>query len=62
MRDTFLEAINSLLPNAKFHGTSGHEKAEDNTIIEWFDSRKQPSVSEIQAEMDRLHPIYASQA
>ena len=62
MRDTFLEAINSLLPNAKFHGTSGHEKAEDNTIIEWFDSRKQPSVAEIQAEMDRLQPIYESQA
>ena len=62
MRDTFLEAINSLLPNAKFHGMSGHEKAEDNTIVEWFDSRKQPSVAEIQAEMDRLQPIYESQA
>ena len=62
MRDTFIEAINSLLPNAEFHASSGFEKAKDNTIIEWSDSRKQPSVAEIQAEMDRLQSVYECQA
>ena len=30
--DFYVIAINSLVPDAKFHATSGGEKAEDNAI------------------------------
>ena len=52
--DFYVNAINSLIPNAKFHSSSGGEKAEDNSIIEWFDERTEPTVSAIQTEMTRL--------
>ena len=60
--DFYVIAINSLVPDAKFHATSGGEKAEDNSIDDWLDERTQPTVSEIQKEMDRLKTEYEAQA
>jgi hypothetical protein len=56
--DFYVNAINSLIPDAKYHVRSGHELAKDNSIIEWFDERTQPTVSDIQTEMDRLKTEY----
>ena len=52
--DFYVNAIQSLLPDAKFHASSGGELASDNSIIEWFDERAEPTVSAIQTEMTRL--------
>ena len=52
--DFYVNAINSLLPGAKFHARSGHELAKDNSIIDWYDERTEPTVSAIQTEMTRL--------
>jgi len=59
--DFYVNAIESLLPDAKFHARSGHELAKDNSIIEWVDERTQPTVSDIQTEMDRLKTEYDAQ-
>ena len=59
--DFYVNAINSLIPNAKFHARSGNELAKDNSIIEWFDERTQPTVSDIQTEMDRLKTEWTAQ-
>ena len=56
--DFYVNAIESLLPDAKFHARSGHELAKDNSIIEWLDERTEPTVSAIQTEMTRLEAEY----
>jgi len=56
--DFYVDAIKSLVPNAKFHGSSGNELAKDNVILEWFDERTEPTVSDIQTEMTRLQVEY----
>ena len=62
-KDYFVDAIESLLPGAKMHASSGGEKAdsEQNFIIDWLDERTQPTVAEIQTEMDRLKTEWAAQ-
>tara|TARA_B110000285_G_scaffold165529_1_gene184899 strand:- start:366 stop:683 length:318 start_codon:yes stop_codon:yes gene_type:complete len=59
--DFYVDAINSLLPDAKFHGSSGGVLASDNSIVEWFDERTEPTVSAIQTEMTRLEAEYDAQ-
>ena len=56
--DFYVNAINSLIPGAKGHFRSGHELAKDNSIIEWYDERTEPTVSAIQTEMTRLEAEY----
>ena len=56
--DFYVDAITSLVPNAKFHSSSGNELAKDNVILEWFDERTEPTVSDIQTEMTRLQTEY----
>jgi len=60
--DFYVNAILSLLPDAKFHASSGGELASDNSIIEWFDERTEPTVSAIQTEMTRLEAEFTVQA
>ena len=45
----YLEALNSLVPNAKFSGFS-----EEYKNVEWHDSRSQPTEAEIQAKIAEL--------
>ncbi len=59
--DFYVDAINSLLPGAKFHAKSGYKLASDNSIIEWYDERTEPTVSAIQTEMTRLEAEYNAQ-
>ena len=59
--DFYVDAINSLLPGAKFHAKSGYKLASDNSIIEWYDERTEPTVSAIQTEMTRLEAEYDAQ-
>ena len=60
--DFFVNAILSLLPEAQFHASSGGKLATDNSILEWFDEREQPTVEAIQSEMSRLQAAYNAQA
>ena len=60
-KDYFVDAIETLLPGAKMHASTGAEKAEDNSITAWLDERTQPTVAEIQKEMDRLKTEWAAQ-
>ncbi len=57
----YVDAINSLLPGAKFHAKSGYKLASDNSIIDWMDERTEPTVSAIQTEMTRLETEYDAQ-
>ena len=59
--DFYVNAINSLLPGAKFHAKSGYKLASDNSIIEWYDERPEPTVSAIQTEMTQLEAEYDAQ-
>ena len=59
--DFYVDAINSLLPGAKFHAKSGYKLASDNSIIEWYDERTEPTVSAIQTEMTQLEAEYDAQ-
>jgi len=45
----YLEALNSLVPNAQFSGFGGEYKN-----VEWHDSRSQPTEAEIQAKIAEL--------
>ena len=45
----YLEALNSLVPNAQFSGFG-----EEYKNVEWHDSRSQPTESEIQAKITEL--------
>jgi len=45
----YLEALNSLVPNAQFSGFG-----EEYKNVEWYDERPQPTESEIQAKIAEL--------
>ena len=56
--DFFVLAVQSLVPNAKFHAACGNPDFNKNRIIDWTDERPRPTDAELKTEFDRQKELY----
>ena len=56
--DFFVLAVQSLVPNAKFHAACGNQDFNKNRIIDWVDERPRPTDTELKTEFDRQKELY----